>query len=74
MRVGRTGADERDSDDVQRRLVQSVIDDGFCLVSSTEIFGKTVMRMCPINPRTTEDDLELTVKRIVDLGRRLSGR
>jgi glutamate/tyrosine decarboxylase-like PLP-dependent enzyme len=59
-------------DSFQRRIVRAVIDDGFCLVSSTVLFGKTAMRMCTINPRTTVKDMKNTVERIVTIGRELS--
>lgn len=64
----------RDPNEFNRRLVASVIEDGFALVSSTELVGKTVVRMCPINPRTTEADLEATVDRIAEIAEREIGR
>ncbi len=54
-------------------LSKAVIVDSFCLASSTEINGKVVLRMCTINPRTTDDDLRKTVERIVEIGQRLDG-
>ena len=54
-------------------LSKAVIVDSFCLASSTAIRGKVVLRMCTINPRTTDDDLRKTVERIVEIGRRLDG-
>ena len=57
----------RDLDGINRRLAKAVIEDGFALVSSTVIHGKTALRMCPINPRTTEEDLVRTLDRIGEL-------
>lgn len=54
-------------------LSKAVIEDGFALASSTEVDGKVVLRMCTINPRTTVEDLERTVERIVAIARRLDG-
>ncbi len=59
-----------DANDFNRRLVTSVIEDGFALVSSTELSGKTVIRICPINPRATDADLEATVHRIAEIAER----
>lgn len=64
----------QDPDEFNRQLVAAVIGDGFALVSSTELGGKTVIRMCPINPRTTERDLEATVDRIAEIARRLGSK
>ena len=49
----------KSSDDLNRfnlELSKAVIVDSFCLASSTEINGKVVLRMCTINPRTTDDE------------------
>jgi hypothetical protein len=35
--------------------------DGIAAVSSTVLHGRTVLRMCTINPGTTDADLELAV-------------
>jgi glutamate/tyrosine decarboxylase-like PLP-dependent enzyme len=59
-----------EANDFNRRLVMAVIEDGFSLVSSTELAGKTAIRICPINPRTTEGDLEATVDRIEEIAKR----
>jgi glutamate/tyrosine decarboxylase-like PLP-dependent enzyme len=45
-------------------LVQKILRDGFALVTSTILRGRTVLRMCPINPRSTEADVEETLKRL----------
>ena len=66
----------KSSDDLNAfnlELSKAVIVDSFCLASSTELNGKVVLRMCTINPRTTDDDLRKTVERIVKIGRRLDG-
>jgi aromatic-L-amino-acid/L-tryptophan decarboxylase len=62
------------ANDFNRRLVAAVIEDAFALVSSTELAGRTVIRICPINPRTTERDLEATVDRIAEIAERLVRR
>jgi glutamate/tyrosine decarboxylase-like PLP-dependent enzyme len=40
---------------------------GFAMVSSTVLRGNTV---CTINPRTTEDDLRATIKRLDEIGKK----
>jgi aromatic-L-amino-acid decarboxylase len=53
------------SDDAAHlRLVQRILKDGFALVTSTELRGTAVLRMCLINPRSTETDVEETLRRL----------
>ena len=48
-------------------MVQRMIVDGFALATSTALRGRTVLRMCTINPRTTEDDIRMTVRKLDEL-------
>lgn len=57
--------------DVNNRLVAAVFDDGYTMISSTQLRGRTVLRCCPINPRTTEDDIALSIERVGELAREL---
>ncbi|MBZ5601083.1 MAG: aminotransferase class I/II-fold pyridoxal phosphate-dependent enzyme [Acidobacteriia bacterium] len=43
------------------RLHDAMLRDGFALATSTVLNGKTALRLCTINPRTTEDDIENTL-------------
>jgi aromatic-L-amino-acid decarboxylase len=47
-----------------KKLHEAILADGFALASSTVLKGRTVLRFCCINPRTTEDDIEQTIHRI----------
>jgi hypothetical protein len=49
-------------------------EDGFAFANSTSLRGQTVMRLCTINPRTTEDDVRATIKRLELFGRELQDR
>ncbi len=46
------------------KLHEAMLEDGFALATSTVLKGRTVLRFCCINPRTTEDDIERTIQRI----------
>ncbi|MGH7550160.1 MAG: pyridoxal phosphate-dependent decarboxylase family protein [Gemmatimonadota bacterium] len=48
-------------------LVEASQEDGFTLVSSTTLRGEPVIRLCPINPRTTREDLESSIDRLTQL-------
>jgi glutamate/tyrosine decarboxylase-like PLP-dependent enzyme len=60
------------SDDLQRRITSALAADGFALLSTTELRGRTVLRLCTINPRTTDDDVRETVRRLERFGKELS--
>jgi hypothetical protein len=38
--------------------------DGFAFLTSTTLKGKTALRLCTINPRTTEADIVQTINRL----------
>jgi len=61
---------EEHVDALQQRLVDALIADGFAMVATTVLRGRAVLRLCTINPRTTEADLEETIARIEWLARR----
>lgn len=48
-------------DALNRSIAARMQADGFALVLSTELRGQTVLRLCTINPRTTEDDIGKTI-------------
>jgi hypothetical protein len=45
--------------------------DGHALLTSTELRGVASLRLCTINPRTTEQDIVGTVERLDQLARKL---
>jgi glutamate/tyrosine decarboxylase-like PLP-dependent enzyme len=46
------------------RAVQRVADTGFAAVTSTMLNSRSALRLCTINPLTTEDDLRETLQRL----------
>jgi aromatic-L-amino-acid decarboxylase len=52
------------SDELQTQLVDAMIKDGYALLTSTELRGMVCLRLCTINPRTTEADIVGTVERL----------
>jgi glutamate/tyrosine decarboxylase-like PLP-dependent enzyme len=50
-----------------RELVDRVVADGFAAPSSTVLRGESVVRLCMINPRTTDADVDATIERIAAL-------
>ena len=53
----RRGADEK----FYARMHDAMLRDGYALATSTVLNGRTVLRLCTINPRTSEQDIERTI-------------
>ena len=47
---------------LNRDLVDAISQDGFAFVSSTTLREQIVLRMCTINPRTTDSDIKETIE------------
>jgi glutamate/tyrosine decarboxylase-like PLP-dependent enzyme len=54
----------RGSDEFHLRLVHQMLEDGYAALTSTNLRGRVVLRMCTINPRTTAKDIEGTIERL----------
>ncbi len=63
--------DEELANRVTHNLVGRLLDDGYAFASGTQLRGRTVMRMCANNPRTTASDLEKTVQLMTRLAAEL---
>jgi len=48
-----------------------MFDDGFAMLTTSVLRGRVVIRLCPINPRTTEDDIRQTLERLDGFARAL---
>ena len=49
-------------DDAEHRAVAAAVTvDGVAALTSTVLSGRTVLRLCTISPRTTVDDLRMTM-------------
>jgi len=55
---------------LNRAIAARMQADGLALVLSTELRGETVLRLCTINPRTTEDDIARTVAALTESAHR----
>jgi glutamate/tyrosine decarboxylase-like PLP-dependent enzyme len=62
------GASEAEINVINQKLISAIREDGFAYLSSTILNGRTVLRLCTINPRTTEGDIRATIQRIEKLG------
>ena len=68
------GSSENEINEIHRRMVEMMTENGFAFANSTTLRGQTVMRLCTINPRTTGDDVRATIKQLEQFGRELQDR
>lgn len=48
-------------------VVDGMLTDGFAFLTSTRLKGVECLRLCTINPRTTEEEVRETIRRVVEL-------
>jgi len=51
-------------DDANAAPARRIVEDGYLMLSTTMLRGRTVLRMCTINPRTTDEEIAGVVERI----------
>ncbi|GAA2025936.1 aminotransferase class I/II-fold pyridoxal phosphate-dependent enzyme [Catenulispora yoronensis] len=59
-------------DAFQSAVSNAVLDAGYAMVTTTQVRGETVLRMCTINPRTDSVQVEKTLDHVVQIGRSLA--
>jgi glutamate/tyrosine decarboxylase-like PLP-dependent enzyme len=57
-------------DAANHAAVEAMIADGYAMVTSTVLRGRTVLRLCTINPRTTEEEIAETLRRLDSYARK----
>lgn len=58
------GLAERAADEVTRGLAEASLLDGWAFVSSTVLRGRPALRLCTLNPRTTDEEILQVVERL----------
>jgi glutamate/tyrosine decarboxylase-like PLP-dependent enzyme len=61
------GMDEESTEQLNRKLAHAIEQDGRIFLTATKIHGKTALRTCFINPRTTRKDVEWILDVIRDI-------
>jgi len=62
-----TGMSDDAVDELNRRLASAIREDGTAFLTKTSLNDRPVLRLCPINPRTTSEALRETVDRLDSL-------
>ena len=52
---------------LNQEIAKTLTDSGFAQIYTTELKGKKVLRMCTINPETTEKDIRDTIERLEEI-------
>lgn len=52
---------------LNQKIAKTLTDSGFAQIYTTELNGKKVLRMCTINPETTEKDILDTIERLEEI-------
>lgn len=74
FRFAPAGVDNNRADAINLQLVSALLDDGLVFVTSSRLRGRAVLRLCPINPRTTEADVVGTLRRLDELAGELKSK
>jgi aromatic-L-amino-acid/L-tryptophan decarboxylase len=69
FRATAAGASDDEIEAVNAQLPGVALRDGFAFVNTTRVGQATVLRLCPINPRTTIEDVERSLERLALLAR-----
>jgi glutamate/tyrosine decarboxylase-like PLP-dependent enzyme len=62
------GVEPQEADGFMQRMVEGLANDGYAYLSTTELRGELVLRLCTINPATTVEDIQGTIARLEELG------
>jgi glutamate/tyrosine decarboxylase-like PLP-dependent enzyme len=74
FRFAPAGVPEEALEAINRGVTDELLEDATAFASSTRLAGRTVLRLCTINPRTTDDDLRWVLARMAEAGERLLAR
>ena len=66
------GWTDDDIDDLNRRLAPAISEEGKIFLTQTSLHERPVLRLCPIHPRTTEEDLRATIDRLDQLRKEMA--
>lgn len=61
----------KEIDVINTEIIEEMIRQKYAVLSSTVLYGKTVLRMCTINPRTTKDDIQNTIIKLNEVAIKL---
>jgi glutamate/tyrosine decarboxylase-like PLP-dependent enzyme len=72
FRFAPPGMDDAAIDALQGRMVEAMMEEGYAIATSTVLRGRPALRLCTINPRTSDEEMVETVNRLARIGRSLA--
>ncbi|MEG0525692.1 MAG: pyridoxal-dependent decarboxylase, partial [Erysipelothrix sp.] len=67
FRYANSKFDNESLNKINKQVANEIVDSGYAGVFTTQLKGKTVLRMCTINPNTTHEDIDNTLSRLNEL-------
>lgn len=71
FRYAPSGISDQEINDLNNSISRLAIQDNYAGVFTTVLNNKVVLRMCAINPETTEDDIEQTISKLDEFAQHL---
>jgi aromatic-L-amino-acid decarboxylase len=71
FRYRHASCSDSDLNALNQRILDAMFQDGFAFLTSTLVRGQTALRLCTINPNTTEEDIRETLRRLENFGKAL---
>ncbi|MDO4266711.1 MAG: aminotransferase class V-fold PLP-dependent enzyme, partial [Eubacteriales bacterium] len=62
--ISNTSIPEAELDDINQKIAREISESGYAQIFTTQLHGKRVIRLCTINPQTTEEDIRETFERM----------
>ncbi len=72
--VGHGDLSEEEKDQINQAIARTITESGYALIFTTELHKHKVLRICSINPETTEEDIRGTIERLVQISKYVSYR
>lgn len=68
------GANKQQVDEFNKAISKTILDSGYAGILTTSLHGKTVLRVCSINPETTKEDIQNTINLLVEIVNNLQNK
>lgn len=62
FRYAPSGFTDQQIDELNRKISEAILADGYAGIYTTELAGKKVLRICAIHPEATEDDMRSSIR------------
>lgn len=72
FRLSQTGLTLSAANELNQLIADQLSESKVAFIATTVLKGVKALRMCPINPRTTQEDLDGTMRKLEDLGQTLA--